>query len=47
MIEKRNEKVDARNCKMEDLDEDGNRIAYEIQLILKGTSRKVFPYKDI
>ena len=47
MIEKRDEKVDARNGKIEDLDEDGNRIAYEIQLILKGTSRKVFPYKEI
>ena len=47
MIETWNEKIDTQKDKIEDFDEDGNRLVYEIQLILKGKSRKVFPHKEI
>ena len=39
MIEARNEKVEARHGKIDDQDDDGNRISYYIQLILKGTAK--------
>ena len=47
MIEARNEKVEARHGKIDDQDDDGNRISYYIQLILKGTAKYVFPYTEI
>jgi hypothetical protein len=47
MIEARNEKVETRHGKIDDQDDDGNRISYYIQLILKGTAKYVFPYTEI
>ena len=47
MIEARNEKVEARHGNIDDQDDDGNRISYYIQLILKGTAKNVFPYTEI
>ena len=40
MIEKKDERIDG-------LDEEGNKVNYNIQLILKGTAKSVFPYNEI